>query len=435
MNHSPHFFPNRSAKQTFIFLLIGLFLLQAAVLFVFSLYSNLEQYRYSPTRLTDQILRTAFIAQALPYYDADRNFQQLKRSGIKANISSQPAPGSVPILDVKPPIIRQVLAQQGKRIDISIPLSGQRWLRIQHEPEKYSWALIGCGLLVLLLLAGMVALCAWAIKRLSIPLAQLAQAHERFGHDLQAPPLPETGTESLQVVIRAFNQMQDRIRQLLQNRTQMLAAISHDLRTPLTRLQLRLEYLQGSPQYEKALSDIHDMESMIASILFFARDSARAEVKERFDLNALLATLCDDFADAGQAVHFNEAAERVIFYGNMLAIKRALTNLIDNALAYGQQAEVFLLPQASELRIKINDQGPGIHSSEMENVFTPFYRLDAARSPQLSGAGLGLAVSRDIIRAHGGDISLHNCQPRGLSVIIDLPISEFKAESHDSIPP
>jgi signal transduction histidine kinase len=218
--------------------------------------------------------------------------------------------------------------------------------------------------------------------------------------------------------------MQDRVRRLLHDRTQMLAAISHDLRTPITRLQLRAEYLQGTNQYDKAIADLKEMENMISSILSFARDHVRSENMERFDLNALLQTLCDDLADVGSHVVYHSELQRMPYFGRIVALKRAINNLIENAVKYGDRAEVSLKQTDKELQIRISDEGPGIPQDQLEKVFAPFYRVDTARSPKKSGTGLGLAVARDIIRAHGGEIRLYNREPHGLTAVISLPRQE-----------
>jgi signal transduction histidine kinase len=275
-------------------------------------------------------------------------------------------------------------------------------------------------------LLAIIGLCTWAVRRASVPVNKLLLAAKRFGRDLQAPPMAVEGCPEMRDVIIEYNNMQEKIRRLVLDRTQMLAAISHDLRTPITRLLMRIEYLQGSPQYEKAVKDLKEMDQMIRSILSFAREYASNEVMERFDLGALLESICSDLQDTNLAVEYNSADVHQIFFGRVTALKRAFSNIIENAVKYGDHALVSLEILRGEVVIKVKDQGPGIPDIEMEKVFAPFYRVDPARNPEKSGSGLGLAVSRDIVRSHAGDIKLYNSDRagEGLVVVIHLPLSE-----------
>ena len=166
---------------------------------------------------------------------------------------------------------------------------------------------------------------------------------------------------------------------------------------------------------------------MIASILAFTRDHASAEALEYFDINALLCTLCDDFTDTGKKAIFTTPGHRITVQGRIMSIKRALINLIDNAIKYGKEASITLEEKQQEIIIKITDQGKGIPTHEHEKVFEPFYRVDPSRSPETSGTGLGMAVARDIIRTHGGEVALMNNHPNGLTVIITLPLNHLSS--------
>ena len=160
---------------------------------------------------------------------------------------------------------------------------------------------------------------------------------------------------------------------------------------------------------------------MITSILAFSKDYASTDPIELFDMNALLETLCDDLSDTGKNVHYTALSQRIPVEGRLLPLKRAITNLIENAVKYGDQATVSIETSLTDIQIKIVDYGPGIAEHQMTKVFEPFYRIDPSRTPEVSGSGLGMAVSRDIIRAHGGDITLINTVPKGLTVIVTLP--------------
>jgi signal transduction histidine kinase len=233
--------------------------------------------------------------------------------------------------------------------------------------------------------------------------------------------LPESGTIETRQASRAFNAMQARLRGLIENRTRMLAAISHDLRTPLTLLRLRAENVENAAEREKMLSTIAEMDAMVAATLQLARDEARAEPRRRTDITALLASAVDDMADAGLPVAM-EPAEPVLHDCQPAALKRAVINLLDNAVKYGKRgrAAIRLAPQAVE--ITIDDDGPGIPEHELERVFQPFYRIEGSRNPETGGIGLGLTIALSAVQAQGGELTLTNRPEGGLRASVRLPI-------------
>ncbi len=272
------------------------------------------------------------------------------------------------------------------------------------------------------------ALILWAMRRLTRPVRDLAQAADRLWRDVNAPPLPESGPAEVATAAHAFNTMAERIRRFVGDRTQMLAAIGHDLRTPITRLRLRAEFMEDDEQRRKMLSDLDEMEAMIAATLTFARDDAAAEPTGPLDLAALCRTVLDEAADARP-----EAAEALDYQGpehlrveaRPTAMKRALTNLVGNALAYGGAARIFLSPsdaRGAPVRLTVEDDGPGIPPEALEAVFQPFHRLERSRNRETGGTGLGLPIARNILRAHGGELTLRN-RPggAGLQAVVTLP--------------
>jgi signal transduction histidine kinase len=271
------------------------------------------------------------------------------------------------------------------------------------------------------------ALSLWAVRRLTLPVRALAEAADRLGRDVNAPPLPEQGPTEIATAAHAFNTMAERIRRFVGDRTQMLAAIGHDLRTPITRLRLRAEFMEDDEQRRKMLSDLDEMEAMIAATLAFARDDAAAEPTVPLDLAALCRTVLDEAADAHP-----EAAERIAYAGatrlvvqaRPVALKRALANLVGNALAYGAAARLTLTPPEAPgrpVRLVVEDDGPGIPPAELEAVFQPFRRLEGSRNRETGGTGLGLPIARNILRAHGGDVVLRN-RAGGLEAVATLPV-------------
>jgi signal transduction histidine kinase len=252
------------------------------------------------------------------------------------------------------------------------------------------------------------------------PLRTFASAAQGLGMDVNSPPLLESGPREVRRATHAFNEMQRRIRRFVEDRTQMLAAISHDLRTPIMRLRLRAEVIDDEDERERALADLDDMERMIASTLSFAHDDAAVEARETVDLVALVQRVCDSIEDAGLPVEF-EGEGRVAYACRPGALRRALSNLIENAARYGERARVELLADERRIVVRIDDDGPGIPEDQIESVFQPFRRLDASRSRETGGTGLGLTVARTIVRAHGGDVRLANRPEGGLRVEVSLP--------------
>jgi signal transduction histidine kinase len=309
----------------------------------------------------------------------------------------------------------------GKSISAYVQLSDSSWLTVSapdrlHGPPRLI-AFIGMIAIVAIGLAGLAILVS---RRVTGPLRRFSAAAARFGADVDAPPMTESGPTEIREAAQAFNQMQHRIQRFVEDRTRMLAAVSHDLRTMLTRLRLRAEYIEDDEQRGKAFADLTEMQNMLNQTLSFARDDANAEASTSVDLSSLLQTLCDDLADAGQPVIF-EGPPRLTLTCRPMALGRAFANLIDNAVTYGSEALVQLSDGAGEVIIRIADRGPGIAESDREKIFAPFYRMEESRSRDTGGAGLGLALARNFVRAHGGDITLEDRDGGGLVVRVSLP--------------
>jgi signal transduction histidine kinase len=243
---------------------------------------------------------------------------------------------------------------------------------------------------------------------------------------VNANPLPEKGPTEVATAARAFNTMAERIRRFVSDRTQMLAAIGHDLRTPITRLRLRAEFLEDEELRKKMLADLAEMEAMVTTTLTFARDDAATEPSVPLDLAALCRTVLDEAQDAHPDVEESaftyRGPERLTVHARPVALKRALANLVGNALAYGGAARVKLDPPAGGIaRLEVQDDGPGVPETELEAVFAPFRRLEGSRNRETGGVGLGLPIARNILRAHGGDVVLRNKPGGGLSALVTLP--------------
>ncbi|MFJ7282756.1 ATP-binding protein [Pseudomonas sp. NPDC099000] len=260
-----------------------------------------------------------------------------------------------------------------------------------------------------------------ATRRLATPLQHFAEGARRFGVDFRAPPIEPLGPQEIRQAILAFNAMQAQLQHFIRDRTQMLAAISHDLRAPLTRMRLRGEFIEDSEQQQRLFRDVDEMQAMINSALEFFRDDARLEPATQFDLAELLQTLLDDYRDQGVEIAFSGPLRRV-YLGRPLGLKRVMTNLLDNAIKYGSEPAIELIPDAGEVRIKVLDRGPGIPEASLEQVFAPFFRMEGSRNKSTGGVGLGLSAARAIVLEHGGELKLRNRSKGGLEALVVLPV-------------
>ena len=308
----------------------------------------------------------------------------------------------------------------GLALLISVPLAGGAWLNAGTAfPPSPGWALP--SLASLGLTAALVALVVLlAVRRIARPMRDLAVAADALGRGEAVPPLPEAGPLEVRRTTRAFNRMQERLRRFVDDRTRVLAAISHDLRTPITSLRLRAELVEEEETRERMLATLEEMQRTVEASLEFARDAASQEETRVVDLAALAESVVSDLADLGGDVALEPAA-RTPYACRPAGLRRALRNLIENALAYGGRARVRLEAAPRQLRLMVEDDGPGVPAAMLERVFEPFVRLEGSRSRETGGIGLGLAIARTIARGHGGDVTLRNRPEGGLEAAILLP--------------
>jgi signal transduction histidine kinase len=257
-------------------------------------------------------------------------------------------------------------------------------------------------------------------RRLSAPISAVAEAAERLGRDPGAPPMEVTGAAELATVATAFNEMQDRLRRYVQDRTAMIGAVAHDLRTPLTRLRFRVEAVP-EPLRAKMTADMEQMDAMIAATMAFARDATKTGERRRLELSSLVQSVADEMADTGADV-IAEAKGPVVIEGDPIALRRLVTNLLDNAVKFGARARARVYAERGAAVIEVDDDGPGLGAVDREKLFEPFYRGEPSRNRATGGAGLGLAVVRSVARAHGGDAALEDRPGGGLRARARLPI-------------
>lgn len=311
---------------------------------------------------------------------------------------------------LQPPVLQVLVPIAHRTVEI-------RTWRTSPPPPRLTFPVVGA---LLFLCVAVAVTSAWASARVIGPLRRLSAKAELFGTSIAVEPIPEEGAQEIRSATRAFNLMQQRIARFVQDRTRMLTAISHDLRTPLTRMRLQADGIGEEAVRRKILRDIGLMQTMVTSALTFLNTGVEEEEIELLDLSALLQTLADEYQEGGDNVAFF-GEEGVHLRCRPNAINRALTNLIDNAVHYGGEVEVRAAATAGRVTIEIADTGPGIPQEQVGEVLEPFMTLDTARSRRPGSVGLGLSIVSEIIRTHHGQLTLLPREPHGLLVRILLP--------------
>lgn len=307
-----------------------------------------------------------------------------------------------------------------------VQLSDGSWLMFSAAAR--SW---GLGewqrnlILIVLVLISTVLVALIATRHLAKPLRHFAEGARRFGADFGAPPIEPVGPIEIRQVIVAFNAMQGQLQHFINDRTQMLAAISHDLRTPLTRMRLRGEFIEDPEQQQRLFRDVDEMQAMINASLEFFRDDARLEQATSFDLAELLRTLTDDYRDQSIDIAIS-SPQHLVFFGRPMGIKRVVGNLLDNTVKYAQEPTIELSADDQQVTLLVLDRGPGIAPESQEQVFAPFFRLEGSRNKNTGGVGLGLSAARAIVLGQGGTLTLCNRPDGGLEVKVLLPVLHGK---------
>jgi signal transduction histidine kinase len=287
-------------------------------------------------------------------------------------------------------------------------------------PQEATAVPLRIALTLLALLLVVVVLSLVAVRWVTVPLRTLSAAADRLGRDLGNPPLPESGPLEVRQAAKAFNTMQQRLSRLIAERTRLFAAMSHDLKTPITRMRLRTELLEDQALQARFARDLDEMQAMVTQTLDYLRDAATQEPARPLDVNALLESLQNDYREGGGAVEIEGGASQP-YVGRPLALRRCLTNLLDNALRYGKRATIAIEDRPTQLTVRVQDEGPGMPEAQLEQAFEPFFRGEASRSRETGGTGLGLGIARNIARAHGGELVLRNRSAGGLEAVLTLP--------------
>ena len=305
-------------------------------------------------------------------------------------------------------------------LNISLQLRDGYWLNF-HTVIPKPPPTVPRQTIIFLVLTGVCLLLAilFMMRRITRPMRRLASAANGLGVGENIEPLKEEGPEDIRETMQAFNQMNQRLQRFVSDRTRMLAALSHDLRTPVTTMRLRVEMMEESSDRNNLLATLEEMQQMAEATLAFVRQASDTEPTRNVELNALLDSLCEDLADLGQKAAFTEGQETIVAC-RLVSLKRALRNLIENAVRYGEEARVSLEQDNGAVKVIIQDSGPGIPEESIEQVFEPFFRMEQSRNRNTGGVGLGMSIARNIIHSHGGEIVLQNTG-NGLKVIVTLP--------------
>jgi signal transduction histidine kinase len=440
--------PGSLAARTAWVLLVGLIIVQGAGLTIHAL-DRLDVQRLGQAR--DLAVRVVGLYRTMALTDEDR------RAAVLAELHR--GPELAPVLSSSPPEVdlpeMPTTEQRLLRINMTlVPLGApqMRWrdlvvyggnfwhqavigmrlpdgewlnVRAQLEPLR-PWHSPTFLVAFTLMTAAAALLTLWAVRRLTAPVRTLAEAAEALGRDVNAAPLPEDGPTEVAVAAVAFNTMAARIRRFVDDRTQLLTAIGHDLRTPITRLKLRAEFVEDDEQRGKILADLEELEALVSATLAFGRDARTTEPVSHLDLAELLRTILDEAGDASPDVldklHYEGPAHRTV-QARSLALKRVFVNLVANAVNYGGSATVRLVARdPGMVVVEVEDDGPGIAPGELERVFEPFHRGEPSRNRETGGVGLGLPIARNIMRAHGGNVTLSNRPGGGARATVTLPV-------------
>jgi signal transduction histidine kinase len=319
--------------------------------------------------------------------------------------------------------------QKRHKVGIALPDGSMISARVLRDPRpRPLWA--GPWIATLLFAIVSVSLLSlWAARALTAPLSAFAKAAESFSVNGAAAALPERGPEEIRFVAKALNRMRERITTLIDDRTKMLAAISHDLRTPITRMRLRAEFIEDEVHRHRMMSDLDQMRSMLESVLSFLRNDRKLEAMTLTDIASTLQLVADQFSDIGHKVGY-EGPEHAMATVRPDDLARSITNLVENSVRYGALATIRLAISPDIATIEVEDDGPGISDARKEVMLEPFVRGDDARNmDDTTGFGLGLSIARTVVLAHGGKLSMHDRQPHGLIVRIELPVRQQRRKS------
>jgi len=406
--------------RAILLVLFAVILLHMSMMMLSLRDSRLAHQTAKRDEIIQKIINAIFLVEATPQSDRKHAVEAMEDPDLHVTLTPVP---KTPLQFHKIAFweINKALNDKLDSFAISIYMAPNQWLNLKATVYAHlvTNQLVLFAIEIIVFIA--IFISAWSVMRFTEPLKNFKQMAERLGFDLNAEPVNVSGPAVVKDAAKAMNVMQKRIQEMIHGRTQMLAAISHDLRTPITRMKLRCQFLDEKTS-NSFVDDLDEMQAMINETMSFARDDAAKEEKRLIDLVSLLDTMCQAMRELHPAINFKSEIHRLPLMGRSIALKRAFQNLLNNAVRFGDQVTVHLQKRGNNAVVIIEDDGPGIPEADLEQVFAPFYRSESSRSRDTGGVGLGLAVTRDIIEAHTGRIKLKNIAPHGLRVTVLLSL-------------
>lgn len=408
--------------KTALIILTVVIMVHLALMYYYVQGNRMVQRAVRRDVIIQKIINAIYLVEVMPEANRQHAVSAMVDPSLHVSLSSQPQ-WKRQFTEISFWKISHALRHKLDSFEVSIRLGRAQWLNLKATAN--STQLLRQLLLVSveILVLGTMLIAGWSVNRFTRPLENFKRAAKKLSIDLHSHPINIDGPSVVRETAVAMNEMQHRIQKLIQDRTRMLAAISHDLRTPITRMKLRAQFINDSGLVNDYMKDLGEMEEMIQETLSFARDDSAIENKRPLDLISLLESICDNASDMGHPVRFHSRYQRLPFVGRPLALKRAFTNLVYNGIRYAHNVKVIVVARQQAITVQVDDDGLGIPEEEFEQVFTAFYRREQSRSRDTGGVGLGLAVTRHIIEAHGGTIGLSNRRPHGLRVTVEFPLS------------
>lgn len=437
------FLPDSITGRTIAVLLLGMVAFHAVSIAAYRISLDSEIDLTNEMRLAERVLSIKRTLARLPTDEREQSAHALSGASVEAHWSASPLTSdSGPMVEATAGLRFRLLelapelsgggliiglpspldhrSAEPHLLKISMRLTDGSWTNVSVSRDKGAFGELPSGVLATTLMGiALLGLSIVMLRWVTWPLRQCAAAAQRLYIDSEPKPIAVSGPREIRDLATAFNALQQRVKRLLDDRTLMLAAISHDLKAPLTRIQLRIEGMHDAALRQDIEGDLGELLVMVEGTLAFLKGEQAGEAVREIDLNSMLESIGDDFIDLGHRIVLAPEG-KVVVRGRNLALKRAFTNLIANAVKYGGSALVaFQLGESID--VLIDDEGPGIPINEREAVFQPFYRIEGSRNRSTGGTGLGLTVARTIIRGHGGDVTLHNAPSGGLRVVVSLP--------------
>lgn len=434
-------------NRTILLILLGIGVLHIASLHAYQLALVREATSAADARLADRLLTIKRAVMRVVPGERETVAHELSGGPIEAHWSRTEhavagGPGSAEwenlrasLQELAPELTSgQIIIGANRKLEndphlalISLQLPDESWINVSvfsklTPPSSNQGTVLSTSLMAL----GVIGFATVLVRWMTRPLQTFADAAQRLYRGSDQARVPEDGPREVRELAVAFNEMQARIKRLIDDRTHALAAVSHDLKTPITRLRLKTEGLKDAALAASVRADLSEMEEMLDQTLAYLRGERIDEDMRPLDLGVLVQTLVDDASDAGSQISF-DAPLRLVLEGRPLSLKRAIGNLIDNALKYGGSAHVTLSTDAANARIVIDDDGPGIPAEQHEQAFAPFQRLEQSRNKDTGGFGLGLTIAQTILNGHGGSVVLANREAGGLTVSVTLPLKATAA--------